>query len=415
VSTATAQLKAVLGMDNAQFKAKATESTAVTKSLQNEIGGVGRAVAGAFSLAALAAGARAIGQWSKELRAANAAGKLEFIDQSELDKIDEFGARYEKSMMKAKAGAVGAAAALGGFIEKIAVFAGAVSAGGGVEGGVDAITDAERDAAESIAKRRADAAAAETDKMRAENEKIRMGSLEGRDKTKSEYEASVAAIEKERAAIPDDEFAREKKSVLDERQKMIEAQYKADVAAHDKAEREKRESEVKTEAGRVAADQRRAAAIDQQIAADERSGLTGDAKIRADSNAEIAATVEQRMEAMRAGNKAEGEALGRRIDSLRAKQEQDVAAFKTSERDKALEPLNRERESIMGKMAGLSETTGRDVNFDSMARMGGMVGGERAGVGIADRQKAIGDKMQELVVALKENTEAVQAINESGG
>jgi len=65
--TAIAQLKALLGIDNAQFKAGMRDATSSTKSFQKAIGEIGRAIGVSFSIGAIIAFGKAVVDWAGKL------------------------------------------------------------------------------------------------------------------------------------------------------------------------------------------------------------------------------------------------------------------------------------------------------------------------------------------------------------
>lgn len=65
---AVAQLKALLGIDNKQFKAGVRDSTGETKRFQSQLASIGRQMAAAFSVGAIIQATRKVVEFASEIR-----------------------------------------------------------------------------------------------------------------------------------------------------------------------------------------------------------------------------------------------------------------------------------------------------------------------------------------------------------
>jgi len=394
---AVAQLKALLGMDNAQYKAKMRESEQVTSRMQKSIAGTGRMIASAFSVAAIAMSIRAIGTWTKQLRTAQEQGKLDFIDENTLAKIERFGVAFDKSMLRAKAGVVGLAARLGEAVEDAAAFWGAVSGGGGMRGGIDAMFAAQRQREAEIMRAERLGASSVTDKT-AEMERARLAGIQ---RIHADHARKLADIQKQL----DNARNQSLRDALSEQMDVLKRHYAEDVAAHNQATAEKRAA-LKRELDEVSlVDESDEDRIKRLY--DEMKRLQSEVTAPTDPGMSIADREMEITNRQIAFEKSK-RALEKAIVDAQTKRDQD--------RERAMRPLESERERINQQMADLpGRTRGRDVNFDSLARIGGMVGHQRTGLGIADREQQVTAGMQALAKALQQNTEAIEAVNNGGG
>jgi hypothetical protein len=105
--------------------------------------------------------------------------------------------------------------------------------------------------------------------------------------------------------------------------------------------------------------------------------------------------------------------------TLETEIKREVEEFKAKEaaaKQKSLDGLNKERTGILGEMDSLrGRTNGQDINFDDYARMGGMIGSQRVGMNVSDRESQIAAGMKTLTEELRKNTDAIRDANAGGG
>jgi len=103
---AIAQLKAVLGMDTGNYKAGMRDARGKAKSFQNDLAGIGRTMAAAFSVGAIVAATKNVISFASEIR--HAADNLE-VSTLSLQSLNAAGLKYgvTNEMMAKSLGAIG--------------------------------------------------------------------------------------------------------------------------------------------------------------------------------------------------------------------------------------------------------------------------------------------------------------------
>jgi len=506
---AVAQLKALLGMDNSQYKAKAKESTDVTKSMQGTIANTGKMIAGAFSVGAIVGFTQRLIEWASEL--SETAQSLN-LTTSELMSFNRAAVQSDVDVKMARraivafketiSDAINGSEQARGKLDKLnlsladlagmdtpaqmnALAAAAMATGtpltalAEIVGGrlAPAMTNLMRTMAEGDTFGQL---SRETGEYADRLEKLgdRLGLFGEQNKTffagvlsglmatyyrTSEFLGGIHGQLMANLKNAKNEFMSGNtigaftavasgygtgdhgvlKAGVNSANSGAAAE-DATIAARRAAEDKARQDEIAANQAALAdqvAKQEAAAqsAVDKAIEENERlvrSRLEGEDKINAEALAAVEKLQAEKLAAEKAGERELAAVLFERmriiqaqrvadIDELRKKeaeaaQEKAAAEAKAAADAKArrLDPLMRERENILGSMADLKKpgaVNGQDINFDSYARMGGMIGSQRVGMNVADRESQIAAGMTTLAEELRANTAAIRDAKEGGG
>jgi len=506
---AVAQLKALLGMDNSQYKAKAKESTDVTSRMQGTIANTGKMIAGAFSVGAIVGFTQRLIEWASELSETaqslnlTTAELMSFNRSAVQSDVDVKMARraivaFKETISDAINGSEQARGKLDKLNLSLADLAGmdtpaqmnalAVAAmatgtpltaiaeivGGRLAPAMTNLirTMAEGDTFSQLSRETGEYA----DRLELLGD--RLGLLGEQNKTF--WAGMLSGVMNVQARVTD--FLGGALSQLQDNLKRAgEAFMKGDTlgaggailssygtgdggvlkAGFTSANNGAAAEDAKIAARRDAADQARAdeiaanqAKLAQQVATEEaaakstvdkaieenerlvRARLEGEDKINAEALAAVEKLQAEKLAAEKAGERELAALLFERmriiqaqrvadIDELR-KKEADAAQEKAASEAKAaadakarrLDPLMRDRENILDRMAEIKKpgaVNGQDINFDAYARMGGMIGSQRVGMNVADRESQIAAGMTTLAEELRANTAAIRDANQGGG
>lgn len=426
---AIAQLKALLGLENAKYKAKMRESESATKRFGRTLSGVGRTMAAAFSIGAIVAATRSLVNFASEIR--HTADNLE-VGTEDLQAINAIALKYGLSVEQLGKGLASLRQAQGRVAEGDEMYADAVRA---LNVELEAFTEVDTiGALELIAK----GYAASADRAKAFNAVTELMGRQGKRASAMLEEladkglAEVREEAKSTGQVIDDELITKlellgtRVSQVQLRLKVFGAQAIARVgrggaqagamwgSLSEEFEREK------DKGSKFIPIQYRGIAAAWRV---WRSGGLGRAgQAAADETREpekpttkSGAKTQARSDAKEVTQAAESGATEARARAL-AKESQQV--------EELYQRLAQTRKRFEGQIAGVSaggggRVFGRGTMTDEMARVGGKIGASRAGLGAADRQlrmqaQANADR-REIRDLTREMNDALQELRDKDG